>query len=264
MPDQLKRYYEYVINQRDLQVDAIVYLTLNGNKNAPTIGDSTIDDLVANIAFLNSNTKDMYTYWLMPCYEKTQANKEASSFIYQYGVLLKHLSKLDENMELKKDFYNLISDKKEFEKMQALYALFNDLSAYRANVFDGRLNGDYKPFKKKYKYKPWHWLYENYRDEEEEVVFKLDVHFYSEYGRIDFWVPGATAEQCFENVERKLNEIGLLGDFLQEGFNNGFYKEFHINDYSSMEELDNRLYDYVVSFLKELEILEQSKHNRVE
>ncbi|MEC4094157.1 PDDEXK-like family protein [Myroides odoratimimus] len=264
MPDQLKRYYEYATDQRGLIVDAIVYLTLNGNKAAPLIKDTTIDALVTNIAFLNSSTNDMYTHWLLPCYEKARNNREASSFIYQYGVLLKHLSKLDENMELKQDFYNLISNKEDFKKMQALYALFNDLSVYRAQCFGDRLGENYKPvFKKNSRYAPYHWLYENYQDHE-GIVFKLDVIFYKEYTRVDFWVPGATEEKCLEEVERKLNEICLKEDFIERGDYNRPCKQFHIDNYTSMEELDNSLYDYVAKFLKALETLERSKHSRLE
>lgn len=257
MPDQLKRYYEYATNERNLKVDAIIYLTLNGNKNAPLVGIEKIDDLVVNLSFFNT-INNIYSNWLMPCYDEAISNKETSSFIYQYAILLKHISKLEENMDLKKDFYNLISNKDNFLKMEALSSLYNDLHIYRATVFAEKLQNNYKPFTKKYLYKPWHWLYENYTDRT-GTNFKLDVHFGKDYARIDFWIPRSTEENNFTKVKAKLIEINKLKDFLPEGYGNGFYKEFNIKDYNSLEEVDNFLHEYVINLLKSLEDLDKMK-----
>lgn len=260
MTDQLQRYYEYALNNRGLNVDAIIYLTLNGNKNAPIIGDDKIDDLVSNVVMLSNGNNSMYENWLIPCYEAVIKNRETSSFLYQYGVLLKHLSQLEKNMDLKNDFYNLINNKSEFEKMEAMYALFTDLHSYRAEKFASRLKDNYKPFTRNYKYRPWHWLYMGYKDSNGHE-FKFDVHFDKGYGRIDFWIPDLGVEENALRVSKILDRIGALSDFIPEGYGNGFYKVFHIRDYASLEEVDNKLYEYVVQFFAVLKKLEQEKES---
>lgn len=100
------------------------------------------------------------------------------------------------------------------------------------------------PFKKNYRYRPNHWLFENYNDN--NIIFKLDVHFYSDgSARIDFWNPNQPEEVQKLNTFKKLNSINLMEEFEYGGYGGGMFKVFNLEKYENIENIDNELYNFV-------------------
>ena len=111
--------------------------------------------------------------------------------------------------QIKDEFYSVINKEDGFKKTKAIAELVTKLEEYRADLFFTRVNNDYLPFRKIYRWRPNHWLYENFNDN--GIVFKLDVHFHTDgSARIDFWNPNQTEETQRLNSSTKLNSIGLI------------------------------------------------------
>lgn len=240
--NQLENYFNYV-KIAGFEIDAIVYLTLKGEKNAPKTNNSELNRKIINISAFTNSKNDLVTGWLAKCYEKSN-DEDNRSFIFQYIKLIKHLSNAGMSKDIKDDFYSVINKEGGFEKSLAIAELVNKLEEYRADLFFSRVNNDYLPFKKIFRWRPNHWLFENFNDQ--GIIFKLDVHFHSDgSARIDFWNPNQTEDIQKLNTSTKLNSIGLLEDFEYGGFGGGMYKLFSLNKYLNIETIDNELYFYV-------------------
>ncbi|MDL2228575.1 PD-(D/E)XK nuclease family protein [Odoribacter sp. OttesenSCG-928-L07] len=247
MDDQIERYYNYAI-ENGFSVDCVIYLSLNGNKIAPLTDNKEINDIILNVSAFSNNQDDLYHSWILGCYEVSKNNEDCSSFIYQYGKLLKHLSKMGIDKDIKNDFYEIVSQGTGLEKMKAITELANGLEEYRADLFIEKIGKNYAPFKKTYRYKPWHWLFENLIID--NILYKLDVHFYTGKVRIDFWNPNEDDDRSI--IADKLDSIGLYEDFEEYGFGNGMYKEFVVSPIKSLKEIDNEVLQYIQVFFEKL------------
>lgn len=114
---QLERYYEYVDNQ-DFKVDAVIYLTLKGNKKAPITNVTELDEKVINIEAFSQTETNLCVGWLEKCYHlSTQNNNiDSSSFIHQYIKLIKYLSQIVMDTEIKNNFYEVVSNEENRKK----------------------------------------------------------------------------------------------------------------------------------------------------
>ena len=246
--NQLETYYNYA-KESGFEVDAIIYLTLNGNKKAPWTDDLELNAKMINIQAFNSSN-DLCQGWLQKCYEITQ-DEHCRSFIFQYLKLIKHLSQIGMDRQIKDDFYKVINKQDSYNKTKAIAALVAGLEEYRTNVFMEKIGGDYLPFKKIYRWRPNHQLFENYIYN--EIFYKLDVQFLSDgNAQIDFWTPGKEPEEQKNNISSKLKSIGLYEEFEHGGFGGGMYKFFDINLLHSIENVDNHLYDFIKTFFIKL------------
>lgn len=242
---QLERYYDYAI-RNGYAVDCIIYLSLNGDNTAPSTGREQIDKIVLNVAACRNDNSDLFNGWLKKCHQVSK-KEEMSSLIFQYGKLINHLSNKGMNKELQKEFYEIVSKSEGQERIKTIVELASGLLEYRADMFVDKL-GDIKPFRKKYRYKANHWLFENYIDSGN--TFKLDVYFLNDgSARIDFWNPGKEETVQHNTTYHKLSEIGLINDFIPGGFGGGHYKIFKDKDISTV---DNLLILYVQDFLFKL------------
>jgi hypothetical protein len=240
--NQLENYFNYAKNA-GFEVDSIVYLTLNGIKNAPLTDISELNEKIINISAFTNNRNDLSNGWLLKCYEHSQ-DEDNRSFIFQYLKLIKHLSQVGMDKQIKDEFYSVINKENGFEKTKAIAELVNKLEEYRADLFFTRVNNDFLPFKKNYRWRPNHWLFENYSDN--GIIFKLDVHFHSDgSARIDFWNPNQPEEIQKLNTLTKLNSISLLEEFEYGGFGGGMFKVFNLEKYGNIETIDNELYNFV-------------------
>lgn len=251
--DQLEKYF---VNETKLgyAVDSIVYLPLNDNKKAPLTNNDAINKLIINVPASSNKAYDLYNGWILPCY-KTNINKSATSFIYEYSKLLKHLSKMGLDRGIKDDFYKIISEKEGLNRIQSIVELTNGLNEYRADIFMEKLNGDYEPFKKIYRWKKNYWLFENYQDG--NLIYKLDIEFLSDKARIDFWNSNykeliLTDNEKKELIRSKLKATNYLDDFQEEGYGNGMCKVFSLRENQGIKDLDNEVLVYIQRFLKEL------------
>ena len=251
MPNQIERYYDYV-SEKGYLVDNIVYLTLNGKKNAPKVGRKEIDDKIIDIVAFAQDEKNLCNGWLFNCYIEAKERKDddSSTFIYQYMKLIKHLSLIVMDNELKKDFYEVVSDEQNREKARVLVTLLNELETYRMDLFMEKIGKDYAPFTKIYRYKPYHQLFEGY--EEKGIVYKLDVHFYKDKSCLDFWCPNIEDDECTQHISDKLLKMQLLEEFTLGGFGGGMYKWFTIEDYHNIREIDEAVYIFVHNFFVKL------------
>lgn len=247
--NQLENYFKYAKNA-GFEIDSIVYLTLNGIKNAPLTDVNELNEKIINISAFTNNQNDLANGWLLKCYEKSQ-DEDNRSFIFQYLKLIKHLSQVGMDKQIKDDFYSVINKDGGFAKTKAIAELVNKLEEYRADLFFTRVNNDYLPFKKTYRWRPNHWLFENYNDN--GIIFKLDVHFHSNgSARIDFWNPNQPEETQKLNSSTKLNSIGLLQEFEYGGFGGGMFKVFDLEKYENIEIIDNELYNFVKQLFDKL------------
>lgn len=240
--NQLENYFNYAKNA-GFEIDSIIYLTLNGIKNAPLTDVNELNEKIINISAFTNNQNDLSNGWLLKCYENSQ-DEDNRSFIFQYLKLIKHLSQVGMDKQIKDDFYSVINKEDGFEKTKAIAELVNKLEEYRADLFFKRVNNDYLPFKKNYRWRPNHWLFQNYNDN--GIIFKLDVHFHSNgSARVDFWNPNQPEETQKLNSSTKLNSIDLLQEFEYGGFGGGMFKVFDLEKYENIEIIDNELYNFV-------------------
>lgn len=247
--NQITNYYNLAIN-KGYTVDCIVYLSLNGHQAAPYTGDEKIDTLIKNIAAFNNDKNDLVNGWLEKCYNDSDS-EDTKSFLFQYIKLIKNLSKKGMDKKLKDDFYNIIKSEENYNTAKLILTLLNDLETYRADTFIQKIGNNYKPFTKKYRYRPNHWLFENYL--EDNNSFKLDVYFTNNgNARIDFWNPHKPEDIQEKTCSEKLESLDLLKDFTYGGFGGGLYKTFEINTYKTIENVDNEVTTYVKNFFKKL------------
>ena len=256
MPNQIERYYDYA-SEKGYLVDNIVYLTLNGKKNAPKVGKKEIDDKIIDIVAFAQDEKNLCNGWLFNCYIEAKERKDddSSTFIYQYIKLIKHMSLIVMDNELKKDFYEVVSDEQNRKKARILVTLLNELETYRMDLFMEKIGKDYAPFTKIYRYRPYHQLFEGYEDK--EIVYKLDVHFYKDKSCLDFWCPNIEEDECTQHISNKLSKMQLLEEFTLGGFGGGMYKWFTIEDYNNIKEIDEAVYTFVHNFFVKL----RERHN---
>ena len=256
MPNQIERYYDYA-SEKGYLVDNIVYLTLNGKKNAPKVGKKEIDDKIIDIVAFAQDEKNLCNDWLFNCYIEAKERKDddSSTFIYQYIKLIKHMSLIVMDNELKKDFYEVVSDEQNRKKARILVTLLNELETYRMDLFMEKIGKDYAPFTKIYRYRPYHQLFEGYEDK--EIVYKLDVHFYKDKSCLDFWCPNIEEDECTQHISNKLSKMQLLEEFTLGGFGGGMYKWCTIEDYNNIKEIDEAVYTFVHNFFVKL----RERHN---
>ncbi len=240
--NQLENYFTYA-KSAGFEIDSIVYLTLNGNKNAPLTEIEELNKKILNVSAFTNNQNDLLNGWLLKCYENSK-DEDNRSFLFQYLKLIKHLSKVGMDKQIRDEFYSVINKEDGFAKTKAIAELVNKLEEYRADLFFTKLNNDYFPFKKIHRWRPNHWLFENYNDN--GIVFKLDVHFHTDgSARIDFWNPHQAEEIQKFNSSTKLKSIGMLDEFEYGGFGGGMWKIFNLEKYESIQNIDTELFNFV-------------------
>jgi len=247
--NQLENYYNYAKNS-GFEIDSIVYLTLQGKKNAPLTDITELNKKIQNIPAFTNNKTDLCNGWLKKCYENSK-DEDNRSFIFQYLKLIKHLSQVGMNKQIQEDFYSAINKEDGFLKTKAIAELVAGLEEYRADLFSSRIGNDYSPFRKIYRWRPNHWLYENFNDN--GVIFKLDVYFNTDgSARIDFWNPNQPEEIQKINTSSKLKSIGLLEQFVFGGFGGGMYRVFSLENFENIKTLDNETYNFVKQLFEKL------------
>ncbi|MCP2027401.1 hypothetical protein L1276_002558 [Flavobacterium sp. HSC-32F16] len=248
MENQLENYYNYA-HLCGFQVDSILYITLHSNKNAPWTDNIELNSKILNISAFKNND-DLCQGWLEKCYEMA-ADEHSRSFIFQYLKLIKHLSQHGMDREIKEDFYKIVSSAEGYQKAKAVASLVAGLDQYRTDLLVEKINGDYAPFKKIYRYRPNHQLFERYHDN--DILFKVDVQLLSGgNAQIDFWNPDQPHEIQKHNVSEKLKSLGLYDDFEHGGAGGGMYRYFDSGKIGSIEEVDKELFYYLMAFFKKL------------
>ena len=155
------------------------------------------------------------------------------------------------NTDIKEEFYEFLSQNKALQTIQSIVELSNNLPGYRAEKFFNSLKG-HTPFKKNYRYRANHWLFENFKLGSN--TFKIDVIFFENgNASILLWNPGKAEDVQKTTTQKILTDVGMLDEFSIGGFGGGMKKDFEISKFSdNIVELDKSLLDVFQRLLAEL------------
>lgn len=145
MPEQLFRYYNECKNNKKLEVDKIVYLSPNSLKKPTEDSVKEIPkELIKTIIGYDGENNDFYTMVLQKSLEEIN-NKEPK----EWRLLLEHYLKIlrqtgETKMDkLTKEFYDkIVNDGKEYEKIELIATMYNDLIKTRINNLASTFSGE--------------------------------------------------------------------------------------------------------------------------
>jgi len=246
---QIDDYYNYAI-KGGYSVCGIIYLSLDGNKFAPTPQNNEAKLLIRNIAAFDNSKHDLATGWLTNCLELC-TNDDSKTLIYQYLKLIKYLSNKSMEKQNIERFYELANDKNSLELIDNILKLKNSIPGFRADKIVAAIGSDY-PFRNYFVYQPHHRLYDNYI--EDNVSFKLDISFWDNgTGHLFFWIPLKANDEGQELICNKLKSIDLGDEFIPRKNNIGFEKLFELGEnFKSMQDIDKEMARFVKAFMQKL------------
>ena len=145
MPEQLFRYYGICKDNYGLEVDKIVYLSPNSWKQPEEQSIKEIPkELIKTIIGYDGENNDFYTMVLQKSLEEMN-NKEPK----EWRLLLEHYLKIlrqtgETKMDkLTKEFYDkIVNDGKEYEKIELIATMYNDLIKTRINNLASTFSGE--------------------------------------------------------------------------------------------------------------------------
>ena len=145
MPEQLFRYYGICKDNYGLEVDKIVYLSPNSWKQPEEQSIKEIPkELIKTIIGYDGENNDFYTMVLQKSLEEMN-NKESK----EWRLLLEHYLKIlrqtgETKMDkLTKEFYDkIVNDGKEYEKIELIATMYNDLIKTRINNLASTFSGE--------------------------------------------------------------------------------------------------------------------------
>ena len=145
MPEQLFRYYSECKNNKKLEVDKIVYLSPNSSKMPEDYSVKEIPkELIKTIIGYDGENEDFYTMVLEKSLKEMNNNEPK-----EWLLLLEHYLKIlrltgETKMDkLTKEFYDkIVNDGKEYEKIELIATMYNDLIKTRKNNLVEKFNGN--------------------------------------------------------------------------------------------------------------------------
>ena len=145
MPEQLFRYYNECKNNKKLEVDKIVYLSPNSSKMPEDYSVKEIPkELIKTIIGYDGEREDFYTMVLEKSLKEMNNNEPK-----EWLLLLEHYLKIlrltgETKMDkLTKEFYDkIVNDGKEYEKIELIATMYNDLIKTRKNNLVEKFNGN--------------------------------------------------------------------------------------------------------------------------
>ena len=145
MPEQLFRYYNECKNNKKLEVDKIVYLSPNSFKKPTEDSVKEIPkELIKIIIGYDGENNDFYTMVLEKSLEEMN-NKESKEWLLLLEHYLKILRQTGETKmdKLTKEFYDkIVNDGKEYEKIELIATMYNDLIKTRINNLASTFSGE--------------------------------------------------------------------------------------------------------------------------
>ena len=191
MPEQLFRYYNECKNSKKLEVDKIVYLSPNSYKKPADDSVKEIPkELIKTIVGYDGENEDFYTMVLEKSLKEMNDNepKEWLLLLEHYLKILRQTgeTKMD---KLTKEFYDkIVNDGKEYEKIELIATMYNDLIKTRINNLAEKFGG------------------ENYKDE----CFYRD--FYSEKRGINYAIDIYANDYKYSYLQLFSREEGTATD----------------------------------------------------
>ena len=236
MPEQLFRYYNECKNNKKLEVDKVVYLSPNSLKKPTEDSVKEIPkELIKIIIGYDGENNDFYTMVLQKSLEEMN-NKEPK----EWRLLLEHYLKIlrqtgETKMDkLTKEFYDkIVNDGKEYEKIELIATMYNDLTKTRINNLISTFSGE------NYNNECF---YRDFYSEKRGLNYAIDIYIYNDKSLLFLFSreegtatednPKSTKkwEQDNKDIEAWLKKHKLLSEFRlpEEGDNTWwrFMKEF--------------------------------------
>lgn len=237
MDDQIDRYYSLLTNWK-LEIDAIIYLTLDGIKKAPTPLNVTAQTRLKSIGAFTNNNDDLVNGWLNPCFE-TAKYDDSKTLIYQYIKLLKHLNAKAMEQQSFEEFYNIANTLEILNTAEDIKYFYERLPLFRLEKVIKKIES-YQPFKrsKQYNNHPT-WLFEAFVVNNNTLKIGLSCE-------IDYTMSIHFCNQTLPNnddghslIKGILEKIKLLEDFESFNTNDGYKKIFTLEKYKTLQCLDN-------------------------
>ena len=257
MPEQLFRYYNECKNNKKLEVDKIVYLSPNSWKQPEEQSIKEIPkELIKTIIGYDGENNDFYTMVLQKSLEEMN-NKEPK----EWRLLLEHYLKIlrqtgETKMDkLTKEFYDkIVNDGKEYEKIELIATMYNDLIKTRINNLASTFSGE------NYNNECF---YRDFYSEKRGLNYAIDIYIYKDKSLLFLFSreegtatednPKSTKkwEQDNKDIEAWLKKHKLLSEFRlpEEGDNTWwrFMKEF------KFPEDEKALYEFAKKLIECLE-----------
>ncbi|MBC5774341.1 PD-(D/E)XK nuclease family protein [Pontibacter sp. KCTC 32443] len=248
MERQIPRYVEH-LNRRGFEVDLIVYIVLNGNKQPNTHDWSqqerdSILPKVFPVSAYNETPGDFYNGWLTKCEKQTQ-NIDTLFLLRQYNNLIAHLGGKNMNKPLMEEFLQdmLVEDK--YNAAISLNAMLQDLIQYRRDKIIDEFRFSYLPFTR---IRDWnnYAVIENYFYKESN--FALDVIVEQDRYRAQFFDRNYDKNKAplsqTNPATAVLEKLNILSDFAVAG--DRWEKHFL---FPSQEK---ELYEFIAAFISQL------------
>ena len=257
MPEQLFRYYNECKNNKKLEVDKVVYLSPNSWKQPEEQSIKEIPkELIKTIIGYDGENNDFYTMVLEKSLEEMN-NKEPK----EWRLLLEHYLKIlrqtgETKMDkLTKEFYDkIVNDGKEYEKIELIATMYNDLTKTRINNLISTFSGE------NYNNQCF---FRNFYSEKRGLNYAIDIYIYNDKSLLFLFSreegtatednPKSTKkwEQDNKDIEAWLKKHKLLSEFRlpEEGDNTWwrFMKEF------KFPEDEKALYEFAKKLIECLE-----------
>jgi hypothetical protein len=243
---QIPRYYDDLVSQ-GYEVDAVVYLSLNNNKQ-PDTGDWTERD--RNIIFpkmisvntYDETTNDLFNGWLTKC-EHLAQNVDVLFLLRQYNNLIAFIGGFNMNKPLMEKFLQTMLEGENYKTALSLNAMLADLISYRRENILDLCRKSCHPFTKVYGWGTNYAVLDNFF--KDNMHFAIDIIAESEFYRFQF------IERMY--LRDKKGDDPIL-PFLESS---GFIKEFKQNgdrkeklfDFPSQED---ELYKFIPEFLNKV------------
>ena len=252
MPEQLFRYYNECKNNKKLEVDKIVYLSPNSSKKPEDDSVKEIPkELIKIIIGYDGESEDFYTMVLEKSL-KEMNNNEPKEWLLLLEHYLKILRQTGETKmdKLTKEFYDkIVNDGKEYEKIELIATMYNDLIKTRINNLASEFSGE------NYNNECF---YRDFYSEKRGLSYAIDIYIYNDKSLLFLFSreegtatednPKSTKkwEQDNKDIEAWLKKHKLLSEFRlpEEGDNTWwrFMKEFKFpNDEKALYEFAKKL-----------------------
>jgi len=255
MVNQLDRYFEIAIGkgekQLGLEMDAIIYLTLDGIGNAPTPENLKAKELLSSIGAYTDdsiNEKDLINGWLNKCI-KISEHQDSKSLINQYVKLIKHLNAGCMENNTVTNFYQIANNKSAIETVNAIKMLSGRLPLFRVEKIINEIE-DSSPFGRPKRYSTYNsYLYEGFK------TFQLRIDC-NEDGSIELLYHNLDKHKFNNSTFEILEKSGLIEEFIQSGDNELFTKIFSLNtQYETIQQIDEHVIDFLKIFFFKMKTL---------
>ena len=257
MPEQLFRYYNECKNNKKLEVDKIVYLSPNSSKQPAEDSIKGIpEELIKIIVGYDGENEDFYTMVLEKSL-KEMNNKEPKEWhlLLEHYLKILRLTGVTKMDKLTKEFYDkIVNDGKEYEKIELIATMYNNLIITRINNLAEKFEGE------NYNNECF---FRDFHSERRGINYAIDIYVYKDKSSLYLFSreeetatddnPKSTKkwEQDVKDIEAWLKKHKLLDEFRLPGEGDStwwrFMKEF------KFPEDEKALYDFTKKLIECLE-----------